>query len=280
MQDDLIMSKNSQFDVEIFRRDALKINEEALIVHKSFSELLDSVQDIYSHLVNNEETINQQREELVSVADIHEGISENQKRYVGITSIKQFTSLELKKFKFSLSSGELLMDEAHNIIIEAKKDCDKIYGALQKLISEAGLPFMEGSDANMFSTSKSDAFKRRYFTRKEAIKQMVNDGQGDLKAFLIDETKAQAMIKTQTASTETNLKKNIIRNMCKAELNLENHRPENLAPFIEASDQWKEFLDRMETRQIEKGESRKLVETQAPSILVPGTCGSLQKEAV
>ena len=54
------------------------------------------------------------------------------------------------------------------------------------------------------------------------------------------------MTKTWTTSTEENLKKTILRNMCSTELKLENHRPKNLAPLIEASDQWKEFLDRME----------------------------------
>jgi hypothetical protein len=91
LQNDLVVSRSSKFDVEIFRRVALEINEEALVIHNNFCKLLDSVQDLYSHLVNNQEIINRQKEELMSTADIHETISGHQRQYVGVPNIKYFT---------------------------------------------------------------------------------------------------------------------------------------------------------------------------------------------
>ena len=68
--------------------------------------------------------------------------------------MKKFSFMELKRFQIILDSGETLMDEAREIISEAKRDCDKIWDSSCDVMSEARLPRIEKSEIVMPNDSK------------------------------------------------------------------------------------------------------------------------------
>jgi hypothetical protein len=59
LKNDLAISKGSQFDIEIFRREALEMNEGSWAVHTGICGLLDSVRDVCDRMYKNEEIIAQ-----------------------------------------------------------------------------------------------------------------------------------------------------------------------------------------------------------------------------
>ena len=75
---------------------------------------------MYQNLLLNEKVLNQQKEELHSMAEIRRKVSEYQKQRKA-DQVKRFSLMELKRFQVILNSGESLMEEAQGIISDAKK---------------------------------------------------------------------------------------------------------------------------------------------------------------
>jgi hypothetical protein len=217
---------------------------------------------------------------LSSTADIYKTICDHQKQYTGLPNIKYFTPLELKKMKRSLSLSEDSMEDAIEIMVEAREDCGKIWKAARELVSEAELPAKSGKDADINDLFKIDTFRRRYIIRKELIMQMEDVSWEDMKLFLIKEKGVQAEIKIWTNQVQATGMKDIIRKLCNAELKMEHHRAERLLPLLQASDQWKDFLDQRETCSTKRGESSKSAQEQSFDLPRPETDGSLGKEIV
>ncbi len=86
-----MVSKGLQFDIEIFRKEALEMNEENWVVHTSFCGLLDSIRDFCNRMYNDEEIIAQHKKELSSTADVYKAICDHQKQHEGIPHIKYYT---------------------------------------------------------------------------------------------------------------------------------------------------------------------------------------------
>jgi len=70
LQYDLVASNLSRLDTELFMKEASSANEKGLMVCKSFYDLIGSVQEMHHNLLLNEKVLNQQREELLSIAEI------------------------------------------------------------------------------------------------------------------------------------------------------------------------------------------------------------------
>ena len=62
LQSDLVASKLSRLDTELFLKEASSANEKGLMIHKSFYDLMGSIQEMYQNLSLNEKVLNQQRE--------------------------------------------------------------------------------------------------------------------------------------------------------------------------------------------------------------------------
>ena len=77
--------------------------------------------------------------------------------------------MELKRFQIILDSGEALMDEAQEIISEAKRDCDRIWDSSCNVMSEARLPTIEKSEVVIPSTSTIEAVDKDYEINEMAI---------------------------------------------------------------------------------------------------------------
>ena len=60
--------------------------------------------------------------------------------------IKRFSLMELKHFQIMLNTAENLTEEAGNAIIEARKECHRIWDAAKTLTEKAGLAQIEGPD--------------------------------------------------------------------------------------------------------------------------------------
>ena len=79
---------------------------------------------------------------------------------------------------------------------------------------------------------------------------------------------------------EASAEKDIMRKLCNAELKMEHHRPERLLPLLQASDQWKKFLDQREKCSTERGESSKSAEEQSLDLPRLETGGGSGKETI
>ena len=84
--------------------------------------------------------------------------------------------MELKRFHVILDSGENLMDEAQEIISEAKRDCDRICDSSYNVMSETGLPRIEKSEVVMPGDSKFETVEKEHQDKEMAIQQLKDVG--------------------------------------------------------------------------------------------------------
>ena len=77
--------------------------------------------------------------------------------------------MELKRFQVILDSGENLMDEAQEIISEAKRDCDRIWDSSYDVMSETRLPRIEKSEVVMLGDSKLEMVEKEHQEKEMAI---------------------------------------------------------------------------------------------------------------
>lgn len=171
LQSDLVASKFSRLDTELFIKEALSANERGLMIRRSFYDLMGSVQEMHQNLLLNEKMLNQQREELLSIAEIWRKVSEYQKQRKA-DQVKRFSFMELKRFQVILNSGENLMDEAQGIISEAKRDCDRIWESSYVVMSETGLPRIQKSEVIMPSDSKLETMEKEHQDKEMFVQQL------------------------------------------------------------------------------------------------------------
>ena len=80
--------------------------------------------------------------------------------------------MELKRFQVILDSGENLMDEAQGIILEEKKDCDRIWESSCAVMSETGLPRIEKSEVIMPNNSKLETIEKEHHDKEMVVQQL------------------------------------------------------------------------------------------------------------
>jgi len=86
-----------------------------------------------------------------------------------------------------------------------------------------------------------------------------------IKTLLVDEIHSQTLIKTWASGTEVNLRKKVMKIVCRANLMLEGYRPESMVPLIEVHDQWESFFDHKSNSQFEEGSSSRATEVKVPN---------------
>ena len=131
--------------------------------------------------------------------------------------------MELKRFQVILDSGENLMDEAQGIISEAKRDCDRIWESSYDVMLETGLPRIEKSEMVMPSDSKLETVEKEHQDKDMAIQKLKEVGWKAIKTLLVDEIHSQNLIKTWASGTELNLRKKVMKSVCRANLMLEGY---------------------------------------------------------
>ena len=135
------------------------------------------------------------------------------------------------------------MDEAQEIISEEKRDCDKIWDSSYDVMSETGLPRIEKSEMIMPGDSKLETMEKEHQDKEMAIQQLKEVGWNAIKTLLVDEIHSQTLIKTWTSGTEVNLRKKVMKSVCRENLMFEGYRPESLVALIEVTiTQRSEFL--------------------------------------
>jgi len=211
------------------------VNDKGLSVHKSFSRLAGTIQEMCQNLMHNEEKLNLQKEELRAMREVRRKVSEYQKQ-AQADHIKRFNLMELKRFQVILSSGENLMEEAGSIISEAKKECDKIWESAGSLMDDVRLPRIETLRTSSSDDSWIEAVEARYREKKEALQRVKELRWEDIKVLLIDEVRSQTRIEMWTTGVEMSIQKRVMKSVCQSNLTLEGYRPESLVPLIEAHD--------------------------------------------
>ena len=98
---------------------------------------------------------------MLSIVEIQRKVSEYQKQRKS-DQVKRFSFMELKRFQVILDSGENLMDESHGIILEEKRDCDRIWESSCVVMSETGLPRIEKSEVIMPGDSKLEMMEKEH----------------------------------------------------------------------------------------------------------------------
>ncbi len=124
------------------------------------------------------------------------------------------------------------MDEAQEIILKTKEECDKIWLSSKEVVREAGLPKLDKLEVVSPNIENSEAMQRDYEEKKKSIRKTEDVDWDCVKNFLI-------------------------------RLMLENYHPMALVPLIDVHDQWKFFFDEKRSFQSKKGESSIVREGEA-----------------
>ena len=122
--------------------------------------------------------------------EVRRKVSEYQKQ-TQADHIKQFNLMELKRFQVILGSGENLIEEARNIISEAKKECDKIWESAGSLMDDVRLPQIGELRTSSSDDSWMEVVEARHREKKEALQCIKELRWEDLKSLLIDEVRFQ-----------------------------------------------------------------------------------------
>jgi len=217
---------------------------------------------MHQNLSLNEKVLNQQKEELHTMMEVRRKVSEYQKQKKA-DQVKRFSLMELKRFQVILNSGENLMEEAGGIILDAKKECDRIWESASTLMEEEGLPRMEKSKTISPKDARMEMVETTHRVKRETLQHLKELRWEDIKSLLVDEIRSQTQIEAWIAGAEVNMWKRIMKSVCQSNLMLEGYKVESLVPLMEAHDQWETFFNQRDNTQSEAGgpnEALKIIE--------------------
>ena len=112
--------------------------------------------------------------------------------------------------------------------------------------------------------SNLEAMEKEHQDNEMAIQQLKEVGWNVINMLLVDEIHSQTLIKTWTSGTKVNLRKKVMKSVCRENLMLEGYWPESLVPVIEVHDQWEAFFYQQSSPQFEEGSSSRMLELEVP----------------